>query len=101
MMALPYIKLNDMKPEFATVYKDFTIFTKGLSDQLKEKIVSILKRMEKFFKYIKDYWLKDVKLAEYNCFENYNRTNNPLESFHKQLNKGIERNPDGTKFVSK
>ena len=101
MMALPYIKLDDMKPEFLTVCKDFKTFTEGLSNKLKEKIGSILKRIDRFFEYMQDYWLKDIWLAEYNCFENYNRTNNPLESFHKQLNKGIERNPDGTKFVSK
>ena len=101
-MALPYIKLEDMTPEFHTACKNFQKFINKLTDPFKIKITKIIERTNKFLSYILKYWLKDDDaLAEFNCFENYNRTNNPLESFHKQLNKGIERNPDAKKFVSK
>ena len=101
MMALPYIKLEDMIPEFNTACNNFRNFTKKHSDPVLSKINKIRKRVDKFLSYISKNWMKENSLPEFNYFENYNRTNNPLESFHKQLNKGIERNPDATKFVSK
>lgn len=102
MLALPYIREDDMIPECNNAWTTFQMYIKTeLDEKFLLENAAIWKQVQRFHDYLADNWMKDEILSEFNCFEKLNRTDNPLESVHKQMNKNIQRNPNATQFVSK
>lgn len=61
----------------------------------------LVAKIQKLLTYFDEYWMQKVRPKVFSVYKVGHKTDNFLESYHKQLNSKMPKNPTPKKFLSK
>lgn len=100
LMALPFLPLGKMMQEFEVVERKAAKLVSQFDDKNKQQ-KAVKDAVLGYLQYVRTEWFSGKhNPEEFNCYRRLDRTNNPCESIHSIMNKGL-KNPNATRFSSK
>lgn len=101
LLSLPLLSSNLIEIGYSIVEKRYN-YILGEKEVASDNFKGVYQRLQQFLSYFKAYWMTPFKIPQFCCYDDDNRTDNRLESWHKRLNSIFRAtNPKSGEFVCK
>ena len=98
LMSLALLHHSQIKDGFTFVQK---LTEKIIKEDEKNVYGILISKIKKLLSYFNNYWMVKVTPRKFSVFGILNKTDNFSESYHKQLNSVMPKNPTPKKFLGK